>query len=315
MAPVTEKGRLKDYSYVPEDVAIIALCARKSCLTYRSGPYSDIVKLQEREFTLLKHGILTLVDCYPDAGSDGDGADRKMTIGERYAQVIEIAVAADQLGFDFMWVGEHHGSAFYCSPSPVPLLSAIAARTQRIRIGPGVCLLAHHDPVLVAEEYAMLDVLSNGRLDMLFGRPTFMRGFHLLNQRISESAPRTLEGVKVVRNLWSQDSVTHEGSFYSLKKGVLHPKPLQPAQPPPTYIAVGTPTAAKNVAKDALNLSILSVFGRPKFFREIVQAYCAGLGEVGLNPSNYSVAAGRHTLIHATDEELRWRLPFIMNAI
>ncbi len=148
----------------------------------------------------------------------------------------------------------------------------------------------------------MLDVLSNGRLDMLFGRPTFMRGFHLLNQRISESAPRTLEGVKVIRNLWSQDSVTHEGAFYSLKKGVLHPKPLQPARPP-TYIAVGTPTAAKNVAKDALNLSILSVFGRPKFFREIVQAYCAGLGEVGLNPSNYSVAAGRHTLIHATDEE------------
>ena len=47
-------------------------------------------------------------------------------------QVIEIAVAADQLGFDFIWVGEHHGSAFYCSPSPVPLLSAIAARTQRI---------------------------------------------------------------------------------------------------------------------------------------------------------------------------------------
>ena len=105
-----------------------------------------------------------------------------------------------------------------------------------------------------------------------------MGAFISLNQRISESAPRTLEGVKVVRNLWSQDSVTHEGLFYSLKKGVLHPKPLQSAQPP-TYIAVGTPTAAKNVAKDGFNLSILSVFGRPKVFREMVQAYCAGLEE------------------------------------
>lgn len=260
----------------------------------------------------MKHGILTLVDCYPDTLSDSDGSDsngadnhrsgHKMTLGERYAQIIEVAVVADQLGFDFMWVGEHHGSAFYCSPSPVPLLSAIAARTTRIRIGPGVCQLAHHDPVLVAEEYAMLDVLSNGRLDMLFGRPTFMRGFHLLNQRISESAPRTLEGVKVVRNLWSQAAVTHEGQFYSLKQSVLHPKPLQPSSPP-TYIAVGTPSAARSVAKDALNLSVLSVFGRPRVFRETVQEYCAGLAEAGLNPANHVVAAGRHTFVHATDEE------------
>ena len=240
----------------------------------------------------MKHGIVTLVDCYAD----------KITLNDRYAQIIEIAVVADQLGFDFMWVGEHHGSAFYCSPSPVPLLSAMAARTKRIRIGPGVCQLAHHDPVMVAEEYAMLDVLSNGRLDMLFGRPTFMRGYQLLNQRISESAPRTLEGVKLVRQLWSQESVTHEGQFYSLKESTLQPKPLQRPHPP-TYIAVGSPKGAMSIAKDGLNLTVLSIFARPSAFRPIVQGYCAGLSEAGLNPSDHTVAAGRHTFVRETDEE------------
>lgn len=250
----------------------------------------------------MKHGIVTLVDCYENAELEYNGSGHQMTLGERYEQIIEIAVNADRLGFDFMWVGEHHGSAFYCSPSPIPLLSAIAARTKNIRIGPGVCQLAHHDPVMVAEEYAMLDVLSNGRLDMLFGRPTFMRGYHLLNQRISESAERTLEGVQIVRNLWSQESVTHEGRFYSLKESTLQPKPLQDPQPP-TYIAIASPNAAKSVAKDGLNLSVLSIFGLPKTFQPVVQGYCAGLEEAGFDPADHTVAAGRHAFVRKTDEE------------
>jgi len=242
----------------------------------------------------MQYGVLTLVDTYPE----------EQPLAERYQQIIELAIHAEKVGFDFFWVGEHHGSAFYNLPDPTPLLSILADRTKELRIGPGVCQLAHHNPVLAAETYGMLDILSDGRLDMVFGRPTFMRGYHLLNQQISESAARTLEGVKIVRKLWHKGAVapvTYEGEFHTLKEGYIQPPPQQKPHPP-IFIASGTEKAAASIGRDSLNLAVLSVFASPKIFAPIVKGYCSGLESAGLPTSAGSVAAGRHVFVQETDD-------------
>ena len=156
----------------------------------------------ERRRILMKLGVLTLVDHYPD----------QMSATERYAQIVDEAVYAEELGFDSFWIGEHHFSQYVC-PSPVLLLAAIASRTSRIRLGTGVALAPHHDPIRLAEDYAMLDVLSGGRVDLVLARGAFKAGFDGFNQSMRESKPRLRESATIIKGAWLESPYSHEGEF------------------------------------------------------------------------------------------------------
>lgn len=236
-------------------------------------------------------GVLNLVDWYPGAHSQE----------ERYRQVVEEAVLAEELGFDTYWIGEHHFSHYIC-PNPVPLLAAIAARTTRIRLGTGVALGVHHDPVRLAEDYAMLDVISGGRVDLVLGRGLYLQGYRGFNQPYSESRARQEEAVRIVRGAWSESPFHFAGQFRRVDGIDLQPRPVQ--QPhPPLWIGGGRGLDSVLFAADeGLNLALPSVLGPAELFKPLADAYRARLVEKGHDPAAFRVSAGQHTYVASTTE-------------
>ena len=127
----------------------------------------------------MKFGMMSLLDHYPEDKSEE----------QYYKDFFTEVDYAEELGFDSMWVGEHHFCNYVC-PSPQILAMAIAQRTKKMRIGTAVALLPHHDPIRLAEDYAMLDLLSGGRLDFGVGRGFIKLIYDVFNQSMDESRDR-----------------------------------------------------------------------------------------------------------------------------
>ena len=127
-------------------------------------------------------GTFSVMDYHPDRQGSAAGF---------YRDMLDLAVTAEQLGYESVWVAEHHFANYGLCPAPPVLLAAMAQQTQRIRLGPAVCVLPFHDPVKVAEEYAVLDVVSNGRLELGVGRGYLAHEYagHLMSWGAAFDAP------------------------------------------------------------------------------------------------------------------------------
>jgi alkanesulfonate monooxygenase SsuD/methylene tetrahydromethanopterin reductase-like flavin-dependent oxidoreductase (luciferase family) len=154
----------------------------------------------------------------------------------------------EALGFDQAFLAEHHFNPDAASPSCLSLLSYLAGRTSRIRLGSAGVLLGFRDPILTAEDVATLDILSNGRFDLgvAKGGP-FPSQTKKLGMRHEDLWPRTQEALDLVTRLLREDHVRYEGRFFSADRVSLVPKPLQ--RPLPTSIATSTPRAIRWAAQ------------------------------------------------------------------
>jgi alkanesulfonate monooxygenase SsuD/methylene tetrahydromethanopterin reductase-like flavin-dependent oxidoreductase (luciferase family) len=151
----------------------------------------------------------------------------------RYRELIAEAAAADKLGFDTIWLAEvHFAPHFSVMPAPMMLLAAIAERTARLRLGLAVNLMPLHHPMRLAEETAMLDVLSGGRVEFGAGRGAFPLNYRGYGVPMAESRGLFEEGLEMVRAAWTQDRVTFRGRHYSAENIQVIPKPLQRPHPP-----------------------------------------------------------------------------------
>jgi len=184
------------------------------------------------------------LDTFGDVTVDADGAPLS------YAQVIRNVVAegvlADQVGVDAITVGEHHRDDFAVS-APDVVLTAIAARTERIRIGTSVLLLPLYHPVRVAEDAATIDILSNGRFELGVGvgyRPQEFKGLGLRSQ---DRGARMDEGLEIIRALWRGETVDYRGKHFQVEGAKLAPMPVQ--DPPPLWIGGFAPASAKRAAR------------------------------------------------------------------
>src|SRR3989454_11078814 len=152
---------------------------------------------------------------------------------EYFAQCLRLAERADALGFDSIKTVEHY---FYDygghSPNPVALLAAVAARTRRIRLITGAVIPAFNHPVKLAAELAMLDNISNGRLDAGFGRAFIPKEFDVFRVSMDESRPRFEEGIDVITRLWTQERVSYDGKFHKFHDVRLMPRPGRNPHPP-----------------------------------------------------------------------------------
>ena len=150
----------------------------------------------------------------------------------RYDQTIEQIVLGDQLGFDVAWLAEMHFQPEYSvMPSPIVVGAAVAARTQRIRIGTGVILLPLHDPLRAAEDAATLDIISNGRLEYGIGRggrPSHYYGFGI---PVEDRDERFTEALDVLRGAWADEPLTFHGKHFNYEELNVTPKPLQRPHP------------------------------------------------------------------------------------
>ena len=174
--------------------------------------------------------------------------------------------AAEQAGFDSIWIGEHvvffdaYGSSYpYADDGRLALppengmlelfttLSFLAAATTNVRLGTAVCLAPQRNPVYTAKSVATVDWLSGGRVDFGVGIGWLREEFDALNEPFEERAPRTREYVEVMRRLWHDDVSSFKGKYYDLPQCRMYPKPVQDGGPP-LYFGGETDPALRRVA-------------------------------------------------------------------
>lgn len=147
---------------------------------------------------------------------------------------------ADELGFDAVWLAEHQGSDYGMIGNAAVILAAVAASTKRIRLGTAVSVLPLHHPLRTAEEYAFVDQISGGRLELGVGRGYQPGEFTRYGLNVSENRVRFEESLEILKGAWtSEGEFEYDGMFYQIPPTTVHPKPLQKPHPP-LWIATGS---------------------------------------------------------------------------
>src|SRR5439155_9482178 len=145
---------------------------------------------------------------------------------------------SEELGFDTVWLREHHFTDYGFLANTMVMAAHIAATTSRVRLGTAVVTLPLHHPIRAAEDAALVDVLSNGRLVYGIGRGYQAIEFRALGVPLDEARERTDEAIEIIRKLWTQPQVTHQGRFFQFEDVRLQPKPVQKPQPPMVYASI-----------------------------------------------------------------------------
>lgn len=199
--------------------------------------------------------------------------------------------AAEDYGFDSVWPAEHHFSEYgYCA-SPALSLAALALDTKRLRLGTGVVVLPLNHPLRVAEDYAMLDLMSNGRVDLGVGRgyqPTEFAGYGVDQTRTREMFD---EALAIIRMAWTADRVTFHGKHYRFDHVPVRPRPLQRPHPP-IWMAALSPETFELAGRYGCHLLYGTAFGLPPDRARALQAaYRRGLLAGGHDPARSRRAA------------------------
>jgi alkanesulfonate monooxygenase SsuD/methylene tetrahydromethanopterin reductase-like flavin-dependent oxidoreductase (luciferase family) len=217
----------------------------------------------------LKFNLMSLGDLITDPVTGN-----RPTAQQRHRAFADMAVHGEAAGFHGVNMGEHHGIEYIYSAPPV-LLAAIAERTTRLRLGTAVTLLANLDPLRVAEDYATLDILSGGRVDIVGGRGNFFAStYTLFGQPLEESKARFAENAELLDELWKGKPVHWSGQFRAPVNGeTLQPAPLQEAKDAMWIGGGSSPESVDLAARLGWKLMLPSAFGKPAFFEPIVDRY------------------------------------------
>ena len=179
--------------------------------------------------------------------------DPRRSFVDVYRDELDLIVEAEQLGFDTVWLTEHHFAQDGYSPSLVPIAAAIAARTERIRIGFNLLLLPLHHPVQLAEDLATIDVISNGRLDVGLGQGYAVHEFAGYGIDRSERLSRFVEGWDILEGLWTNEVFSYDGKRYHVDNARLMPRPVQ--QPtPPFWVGATSENGLRRAGRRGANL-------------------------------------------------------------
>jgi alkanesulfonate monooxygenase SsuD/methylene tetrahydromethanopterin reductase-like flavin-dependent oxidoreductase (luciferase family) len=245
----------------------------------------------------MKFALFTLLMNVPNAVTG-----ETLTAQQKFQNVLNQAILAEELGFDAYGVGERHGEPFLSS-SPAVVLTAIAARTSCIRLLTTVIVLSVLDPVRVAEDYATLDHLSRGRLELIIGKGNDPRHYPLFGITEEEQWESLAERYQLLKRLWNEENVTWEGKYRpSLKNVTTQPRSLQKSIP----IWHGS-------ASSTLSTDLAARFGEPIFssntfhpqakYKALIDHYRERLAFYGYDPNKAIVGAGASNLYLANTSE------------
>jgi alkanesulfonate monooxygenase SsuD/methylene tetrahydromethanopterin reductase-like flavin-dependent oxidoreductase (luciferase family) len=238
----------------------------------------------------MRFGVFSVVDHYP--------AELPRTSAQFYGELLEQVEAAERLGFDSFWVAEHHFHEYGGIPSPPVWLAAAAQRTRRIRLGAAVVVLPFHNPLLVAEEYAMVDVLSGGRLSLGTGSGYLSHEFAGFGVEPADKHERFDEALEIVLKAWTGERFSHQGRFYQVRDVQLNVTPLQKPHPP-IWIAVLRNEAAAQVGKRGFPIMMIPYATTEHIaeLAETVTAFRDAFADGGGDPREATVPFGLHTYV------------------
>ncbi|MBM4255086.1 MAG: LLM class flavin-dependent oxidoreductase [Deltaproteobacteria bacterium] len=214
---------------------------------------------------------------------------------ELYREYIEQTVLAEELGYDTIWLTEHHFDDDGWSPSLLPLAAGIATRTSRIRIGTFILILPFQHALRVAEDTATVDILSNGRIDLGVGKGYRVKEFTGFGIPREQREAMLEEGLEVIRRAWTEKKFSFDGQFYHLRDVTLTPRPVQ--QPhPPLWIGARGKKAVERAARLGYHL-----MGTGEL--EVQQFYDRALTQHGRHPQDFSLTQLRWMYVAKTREQ------------
>jgi putative FMN-dependent luciferase-like monooxygenase len=192
---------------------------------------------------------------------------------ERIDAEVQMALRADEVGLDVFAIGEHHNPPFFSS-SPTTLLAHIAALTKHLVVTTSTTLITTNDPVRIAEEYAMLQHLSKGRMDLMLGRGNTAPVYPWFGQDIRQGLPLALEHYNLLHRLWSEDVVDWEGHFRTPLQGFTStPRPLDDVPPFVWHGSIRTPEIAEQAAFYGDGFFANHIFWPPEHTQRMVEFY------------------------------------------
>jgi len=212
-----------------------------------------------------------------------------------YEALLDQITLGEELGYDNVWLTEHHFTEDGYNPSLLPTAAAIAARTQKIRIGSFILLLPYQHPVRAAEDVACIDIFSNGRFDFGIGQGYSYHEWNALCMDRSTRGERMREGIDIVKKLFTEERVTYEGKYTRIKDMTLSPRPVQDPYPP-IWVGARGPKAIRNAAK--LGYHLMATLGP-----DPAPLYRETLAAEGHDPDAFNVAQLRMVYVAPTREQ------------
>jgi alkanesulfonate monooxygenase SsuD/methylene tetrahydromethanopterin reductase-like flavin-dependent oxidoreductase (luciferase family) len=228
------------------------------------------------------------------------------TVPQLYQQVMRQCELAEALGYDTFFCAEHHFHEYGVVPDPAVMLAALSQRTRRIRLGSAISILTFHDPRHIAESYAMVDLLSGGRLVFGVGSGYLAHEFVGYDRDPAEKRDRFNENLDLVRRLLAGETLAWQGRFSKSEKAVLNALPHE-GRVPPIYVAVLARTAAYYVGLQA-NRVLTVPYASCKDFADIgtmLDEFRKGRAEAGLPADDDDHVFTLHTHVARTDEEAK----------
>ncbi len=215
---------------------------------------------------------------------------------QRLQYFFERVELAEQVGLDVIGLGEHHRPDFVSS-APEVILAAAAARTQTIRLSTAVTVLSSDDPVRVFQRFATLDLISNGRAEIMAGRGSFIESFPLFGYDLKDYDDLFAEKLDLLLRLRESEHITWSGRHRpSLNGQGVYPRPVQATLP--VWIAVGgTPQSVVRAAALGLPLALAIIGGLPEQFAPLVDLYRRAAAQAGHNPTELAVSINSHGFI------------------
>lgn len=243
---------------------------------------------------MTRHGISLLPDCRPE----------RRSATAYYRDVLAISRLADTAGLDYVKMTEHYLGAYggYC-PSPLTFLAAVAAQTSRIRLMTGALLPAFHHPVQLAAHIAQVDALSDGRVDVGFGRAWLPYEFEALGVPMDESRARYEATVKAVIRLWTEEKVTEDTPFFSFRDATSLPPVVQRPHPPVWGAAVRSPESFQWLGENGFGvmLALAPVRQQAGISRHLVDLYTDTFREHHGEDAHHRIALSTPLYVAETD--------------
>jgi len=236
-------------------------------------------------------------------GDVTDGSDGKpLHAAQVIRNLVEEAVLADEVGVDFIGVGEHHRADFAVS-SPEMVLAAIASRTRRIRLGSAVTVLSSDDPIRVFQRFSILDAVSNGRAEVMLGRGSFIESFPLFGFDLNQYEELFNEKLDLFAAVLTQQPVTWRGTTRPpLKNQSVYPKTESGRLT--TWIGVGgTPQSVMRAAHYGMPMMLAIIGGDPRRFEPFADLYRRALKEMG--KTELPLGVHSHGFVGDTDAQAR----------
>jgi alkanesulfonate monooxygenase SsuD/methylene tetrahydromethanopterin reductase-like flavin-dependent oxidoreductase (luciferase family) len=228
--------------------------------------------------------------------------------GAYLRQVLEQVTLAEELGWECQWFTEHHFLQYGGPiPNPAVMLAAAAARTSRIRLGSAIAIIPLHHPIQTAEDYAMVDALSGGRLEFGIGRGNTLLDYAMYGIDRDESHARLNEALEIIRKAWSQEQFSHKGEHWQVENCTLTPRPEQSMTGglPPIWVASLSGSSMQWAGTQGFNIMTVSHPLPPEKVNAGVAVWRDSLQTSGFDRSLYHNKLHFRVYVHADRRHAR----------